>query len=150
MRELNALAFVATPAKSVSFEDSIENFTSESAGVERRRRSKGGAPKPWQIAAYTPLSKMILRDAKDIYRNQIFSENAFPSGDARARNGRAAWDTAVGRNQEAFNHGKCLILTTLMANHGSLASTKVFNNWILRMVCLSHYSLITPSDPHGS
>ena len=136
MRELNALAITGTPAKSVSFEDSFDNISPEPAVEERRRRSKGAAPKPWQIAAYTPLSKMIMRDAKDIYRNQIFSENAFPSGDARARNGRAAWDAAVARNPEAFSHGKYLIFATPITNRPSLASTKVFNSRIMRMVCL--------------
>jgi len=88
--------------KSVSFEDLFE----DSGHYHRRRRSKSSAPKPWQLAAYTPLSKMLMRYGKDHYRNGILCVNAFPNGDTRARNGRAAWDAAVASNPEAYIHGE--------------------------------------------
>jgi hypothetical protein len=99
MNEVRALGLLPTPTKSVSFEESFDDSG-------RRRRSRGTAPKPWQLASYTPLSKMIMRTGKEHYHNGILCSNAFPDGDVRARNGRIAWDAAVANNPEAFAHGE--------------------------------------------
>jgi hypothetical protein len=136
VQELDHLAAKFNTPKSDSFEDVFNGFAAEEREPERRRRSKG-FPKPHHIARYTPLTKMFLRDGKDHYRQKILFENAFPSGDDRAKNGRAAWDAAVLRNVEAYNNGMsncntCVVpILTIPA-----ASTKVFNNNILRMVSL--------------
>jgi hypothetical protein len=133
---LDQLAAKFNTPKSDSFEDIFEGFAAEEREPERRRRSKG-FPKAHHIARYTPLTKMFLRDGKDHYRQKILFENAFPSGDDRAKNGRAAWDAAVLRNMDAYNNGMSKPLTChVHILTTSVASTKVFNNNILRMVRL--------------
>jgi hypothetical protein len=147
VQELDHLAGKFNTPKSDSYEDVFNAFATEERGPERRRRSKG-FPKAHHIARYTPLTKMFLRDGKDHYRRKILFENAFPTGDDRAKNGRAAWDAAVLGNMDAYNNGMsnrnaCHILVLTI----SVASTKIFNNNILRMVCLFHCDIISA---HGT
>jgi hypothetical protein len=70
-----------------------------------RRRSHGGAPKPHQIAHYTPHSKAILRLGKDLYRRGIIGKNAFPNVEERALQGRLAWDMAIAQEPEVYRAG---------------------------------------------
>jgi hypothetical protein len=76
------------------------------ANNRRRRGDEGHNVPPYQLGYYTPFSKTFLREGKAFYRNQVITENAFPSGDLRMDRGKAAWEHAIRTKPEAYANGR--------------------------------------------
>jgi hypothetical protein len=96
----SSLAVSRTPGPS--------GFNPVAAANNRRRRrgDEGHSVPPYQLGYYTPFSKTFLREGKAFYRNQVVTENAFPSGDLRMDQGKAAWEHAIRTQPEAYANGR--------------------------------------------
>jgi hypothetical protein len=81
--------------------------------IRRHRGDHARVVPPYQLGAYTPFTKSFLREGKNYYKSQVITQNAFPSGELRRDQGKAAWEHAIWAKPEAYEHGKLdLIITT--------------------------------------
>jgi Domain of unknown function (DUF6532) len=100
-----------TPSRNVS-------FGTDEDSLERKRRA--GIPKPWQIGFYrqSPNTSVLLNASKSNFKTHLYTNNAWPLGEARAILGRRAWDDAVRGNPDVY----------------AVATHRTYNNNVMRML----------------
>jgi hypothetical protein len=100
-----------TPGHNVSFDTDEDS-------LEHKRRA--GIPKPWQIGYYrqSPNTSVLLNASKSIFKSRLYTDDAWPLGEERARLGRHAWDEAIRGNPDAY----------------AVATHRTYNNNVMRML----------------